>query len=146
MTRPLRDVTITIPGTPVPKGSMKCIGRGGRHQLVEDNPRTTPWRRRIASLVRSRVTSEAAPRQPLAVDLLFTVPRPKSVRAAHPVTRSAGDLDKLVRLALDALQDTALLPDDAQVVELHAWKAYEAAGMGMPYPGLRVRLYDPEEP
>lgn len=140
----LRDeVVITLAGNPAPKGSMKCVGRRGRHQLVEDNPKSKGWRKRIADLVRARVKSTAERHQPLGVEVTLTVDRPKSVRTAYAVTRSSYDVDKLARLVLDALQDTDLLPDDAQVVELVARKTYPNGPIpdALPYPGARIRVY-----
>ena len=63
------------------------------------------------------------------------------------MSHSTGDLDKLVRLALDALQDTGVIPDDCAVVELTARKAYPHDTGTKPlsdvlaYPGIVIRLY-----
>lgn len=141
------EVVVTLPGAPAPKGSLKCIGKGGRHQLVEDNARTRPWRRRIVQTVQGRIDPTPERHQPIGVEVTFTVPRPKSVRTRHPVTRSSYDVDKLARLALDALQDAGALPDDAQVVELTARKAYPDSETpdALPYPGARIRIYPIQE-
>lgn len=124
----------TIPGHPAPKGSLRCIGGpGGRHRLIEDNKRTKPWRDRIVWAFRD--TPKADPFQPIRVSLDFTLPAPQRRTRPLPVGR-VGDVDKLARLALDALQDAGVLPDDAQVVELVARKTYD----GLPWPGVTIRI------
>lgn len=161
------ELVLAIPGHPAPKGSMKCIGaRGGRgHQLIEDNARTKIWRSTLAGWVTrsTDVRHNAEKGQPLGVELTFTLPRPrghygtgrnsdvlKPSAPAHPVSHLTGDLDKLVRLALDALQDTPVLPDDCAIVEIQARKAYPVntrtpGSDALPYPGVVIRLY-PIEP
>lgn len=136
---------------PAPKGSLKCIGRRGRraHVLIDDNPRTDRFRARVSGALALADPLPAA--SPVIVDLLFTLPRPAShyrtgrhadqLRddAPHwPVKRSSGDLDKLVRAVLDAMQDghNAVLPDDSQIIGIHTAKRYVCDKM--PEPGLRL--------
>lgn len=153
----LQPVTMTIPGTPKPKGSLKCIGRRGRvaHQLTEDSgPELEAWRGRIADTCRTRVKTRAVAGEPVAVVVMFTIERPGyhygTGRNAHtikpqyvdayPTGRGTGDVDKLARCLLDALQDGGLLHDDAQVVELTARKTYVDATNGLPWPGARITV------
>lgn len=153
---PLTPVTMTIPGTPKPKGSLKCIGRRGRvaHQLTEDaGPELKAWRDRIADTVRTRVTTRADAGEPVAVAVTFTLARPGyhygtgrnagQIKPQHLDTYPAGrvgDVDKLARLLLDALQDGGLLHDDAQVVTLTARKTYVNAPDALPWPGARIHV------
>lgn len=159
-----RELVITIPGHPAPKGSMKCVGARGKvkHTLVEDNKRSQPWRDTIALWVRRRWPSDqyAVKGQPLAAEVTFTLPRPtyhygtgrnaavlKPAQVdAWPVGHSTGDVDKLLRLALDALQDTDVLPDDCAVVETTARKRFVhpsplPGSDVLTYPGVVIRLY-----
>jgi hypothetical protein len=156
-----REIRIAIPGRAVPKGSMKCIGRRGRvaHQLVEqvDN---AGWRTVVVdALARYWPAGDGrrpVKHQPVGVKLTFTLERPKThhgtgrnartLKAAapdYPAAHGTGDVDKLARLILDALQDGDVLPNDAQVVQLTARKFY--AGDPHPdalgYPGAVIRLY-----
>lgn len=160
------ELVITIPGESVPKGSLRCIGRSGRHQLIEDNPRTKEWRATVALWVKRKWQLNRAEKgQPLGAEVTFTLPRPKGhygtgrnrtiLRASappEPVSHAAGDVDKLVRLALDALQDAGTIPDDSQIVDLHARKAYAHDGSRdvhsdvLTYPGVVIRLYPYEAP
>lgn len=164
------EIVLTVPGHPAPKGSLRCVGgRGGRgHTLIEDNPRTKPWRDTITRLARRALkppggpTQAAAKGQPVVVEATFTIPRPAShyrtgkhsetIRPAYvaalPTGRGSGDTDKLVRLVLDALQDAGILPDDAQVVEVVGRKAFtldpgaaELVPDAMATPGARIRVY-----
>lgn len=155
------EIRLIVTGRPAPKGSLVCVGRpGGRHQLIEDNKRTAPWRRTVADTIRKSWPHDqhAAPGQPIGAELTTSHARPtghygtgrnahqlKPTADPHPVTRSAGDLDKLARLLLDAIQDTDVLPDDAQVVELISRKVYarphDPTDDVLPCPGVVIRLY-----
>lgn len=153
-------VTITIPGKPATKGSMKCVGRVGKsaHVLVESHASADPWRRTVAGWVTSKwpIGQAAASGQPLAAEVAFTLDRPAShygtgknartIKPAHrdawPAGHNTGDVDKLVRLILDALQDgpNPVVPDDAAVVVLTTAKRFVGAASALPWPGVRIRL------
>jgi Holliday junction resolvase RusA-like endonuclease len=66
------------------------------------------------------------------LDLLFSMPKPKTVKRLHPTV--APDLDKLIRAVLDSMTAVAYL-DDGQVTEINAIKVYGLA------PFLEVGLY-----
>lgn len=163
-----RELVITIPGDPAPKGSLKCIGRRGRvaHNLVEDNEKSTPWREKIVWLLKSKRGrwTPAAHHQPIAAEVTFTLARPPSQYGqgrnskrvlpsapAYPTAKGTGDVDKLLRLVLDALEDAGVLDNDAQIIEVTTRKEYvlaevidpshPVAGDVLPYPGVRIRLY-----
>lgn len=165
---PATEYVITIPGRAATKGSMKCVGRRGKraHVLVESHETAGPWRETVAGwLTRKGPSVAPGPGQPLAVEVTFTLERPKAHRGtgrnahrikprhvdAYPVGHNTGDVDKLVRLVLDAMQDAGVLPDDAQVCDLTARKRYtttpdlpaELALLDdvLPYPGVRIRLH-----
>jgi crossover junction endodeoxyribonuclease RusA len=142
MTMLVEPVHLTIPGEPIPKGSLKCVGRPGRHQLVESNPRVAAWRRIVATAAAAG-GQRADHWQPVGVDVLFRIDRPTShfgtgrnarrLRDAappFPVQHGTGDVDKLLRLVLDALQDGHLLHDDAQVVASYAAKMWADSAAG----------------
>lgn len=152
------ELTISVPGHPAPKGSLKCIGGRGRHQLIEDNARSKPWRDVVAYWIARSWHQHADKGQPVGIEVTFSLPRPKGhygtggnaghVKASapdHAVSHTTGDVDKLARLVLDAIQDTDVLPDDSAVVELTARKAYledeETPDDVLGYPGVVIRLY-----
>lgn len=161
------EVALTVPGTPAPKGSMKCIGARGKvkHQLIEDNEKTVPWRVHVAKCARLKLHRHTAdPRQAVGVEVTITLNRPSSHMGqgrnkhrvkpsapAYPTSHSHGDADKFLRLILDALQDATVLVDDAQVIETSCRKAYvdlaETPGSDvLPYPGAVIRLYPIGDP
>jgi Holliday junction resolvase RusA-like endonuclease len=161
----MTETRVVIPGHPAPKGSLKCIGgRGGKgHVLIEDNARTKPWRKTLATWAGRRL-QPVQPQEPIGVEITFTLERPKSHYGtgrnagvlrpgapAFPVSHATGDVDKLLRLALDALQDAKVLPDDCQVIETTARKVYvspapiddpwSVAYDALGHPGVVLRLY-----
>lgn len=159
MTAIPRPIMLTVYGPPAPKGSLKCVGRGKRHQLVENSDRTKPWRARVVEGGK-RLPPEFRGLDVVALEVTFTIDRPaghyRTGRNAHllradaplyPSRRSqglGGDVDKLARVILDALEDAGVLRDDAAVIELTARKSY-ADGPGvlpdaLDRPGARIRL------
>lgn len=161
-----RELVIVIPGRAAPKGSLKCVGRRGRvaHVILESDEggHAKRFRETVAMWVRRKWPTDqhAAPGQPLGAEITFTLQRPKghygtgrnagkvkpSYVDALPVGHSTGDVDKLLRNALDALQDTDTLPDDCAVVEATARKFYVGdAGEAHPdrtsYPAVTIRLW-----
>lgn len=71
--------------------------------------------------------------------LAFHFLRPKSAQnRLYPSVRSTGDLDKLCRAILDAIQPKdgwpGLVDDDSQVVRLEAYKEYGAI------PGVEIKI------
>lgn len=98
--------------------------------------RTRPFQAAVAAAAAEHHVGELV-RGPVSVELHFAFARP----AAHygtgrnagqlklhaptaPANRASGDLDKLCRAVLDALEGT-ILADDAQVVDLRALKLYD---------------------
>lgn len=156
------ELVLTIPGNPATKGSLKCIGRVGKraHVLIEDHKSSKPWREKVSGWTHRAYPAgqRATAGQPVGAELSFTIDRPASHYGtgrnarvlkdrfvhAHPVGQNTGDVDKLLRLVLDALQDAEVLPDDAQVIETTSRKAYvDAPGRPdvLPWPGVVIRLY-----
>jgi Holliday junction resolvase RusA-like endonuclease len=166
-----RELVATIDGTPAGKGSMKCVTPhlpGRRAVLVEQLKATTPWREKIAAATSQLLTRTAEEYQPIGVEVTFVFDRPSSHYTAgdrtrlkpssprYPTNRTGGDVDKLCRTVLDALQDgpRPILDDDAQVVELVARKRYadclspdvdprpdHLTWDAMDHPGIVLRIY-----
>lgn len=143
---------VTVYGQPAPKGSLKCIGRGGHHQLVEDNARTKPWRELVktAGLELAKHNGHRL-EGALALMVTFTLERPASVTPAkrtwpHKRSKGSGDVDKLARTLLDGLEDANVFHDDAQVCSLLTVKCYPDSGIpdGLDRPGAVIRLYPME--
>lgn len=130
---------VWVPGRPRPKGSLRCRG-GASHSMEEDNPESKPWRIKMAGALRAdrdrRGANEPIPIAPWigAVDIsVFAFFEPDGVGASSlgaPLrTHDGGDVDKLSRNVLDALQDgndssPAVLGDDSLVIGLYAEKIF----------------------
>lgn len=119
-----RPAAFRVFGEPAPKGSM--IPRklkDGRTVVVEDSKRTKPWRRSIEAAAPVHLPERADRYQPVKITCLFAVRRLDSHKGLHgPVMRATGgvggDVDKMVRLVLDALEGCRIILDDAQVIRL----------------------------
>lgn len=153
-------IKLRVYGTPVPQGSTRAfaVRKGGaptgRVVVTGDNAKTKSWRQAVvdealAYLVSrneagrcglcDRLDAHAHALEPLAVTLVFILPRPaghfgsgrnagqvKPSAPPFPVTKP--DLDKLCRAVLDALTDAGVWRDDSQVAELNAGKVYATGG------------------
>ena len=115
---------ITVEGSPVPQGSFRHVGNG---RIISANPKLNAWRQTIADQVTEKTLVRLIDGS-CTVQLVFTLPRPKSVsksRRDRPTTKP--DLDKLIRATLDAIslpRYVQLLTDDSIVTDLHAAKRY----------------------
>ncbi len=123
----MRVASVTVLGTPAGKGSWRCIGSKGRHQLIPDNRAALKgWTALLRGAVLDLLAAGHGPYAgPVCVEVTFTIPRPDSVplaKRAWPHTRGV-DLDKALRALLDALQPD-LIADDSQVVQIVAAKTY----------------------
>lgn len=125
---------------PAPKGSMagRCLTHPKvgsvcltpqRVVISEDANRGRPFRRAIEKAAAVHMPEKAGKHQPLKVTVLFGITRTRAAEDREfPAVRSSqgigGDLDKMVRLVLDALESAGVLTDDAQVIELSASKVF----------------------
>jgi Holliday junction resolvase RusA-like endonuclease len=116
-----------IPGHARPKGSMDTQQvRDGAGKLtgrvrLQDSPQSTRWRRTMVKHVRE--LGWAPVEGPCVVQMVFWFdPAAVGHKLAHfdeedhPTHPHIGDLDKLVRNVLDALQDAGVYANDRQVV------------------------------
>lgn len=141
---------------PAPKGSLagRCLTHPkvgqkalnpARVVISEDANRGRPFRRALEAAAKVHMPEQAERGQPLKVTVVFGVTRTAAAKTRmFPSLRSAqgigGDLDKMVRLVLDALESAGVLADDAQVVKLEASKDYFDQLGGATAPGLYVRV------
>lgn len=115
-----------IAGIPQSQGSSRAFVRGGRAVVTSANPKNKSWRESVRSAMQEACSELLE--EPVAVDLVFVMPRPKS----HPKTKikphtSAPDLDKLVRSVLDA-GTGVLWRDDSIVHSIVTKKKYANIG------------------
>lgn len=122
-------LVINAEGTPVPKGSMRHVGNG----RMVDQTKTKPWMKavRTAANLEAAIKGIGVIDVPVSVFIEFYFRQPMSDKnRLYPHKRSVGDIDKLSRAVLDALQPTktepGILADDSLVVDLMAYKRYSA--------------------
>ncbi|AWB84800.1 RusA family crossover junction endodeoxyribonuclease [Corynebacterium liangguodongii] len=114
-TAPILDVF--IPGKPIPKGSMRHIGRG---VMVHDNPELARWMDTIRLICHTRYHADPVD-EPVEVHAVFYLPRPKRPRFPLPGTKP--DSDKLARAIGDALEGI-VIANDSRITDWHTKKRY----------------------
>lgn len=116
-----------VPGVPIPQGSKQAFQRGGRIVLVEANKKLPAWRQTVKENLEAANVSCQALEAPVSLEVVFWLPRPKSVKRKFYTTKP--DLDKLIRAINDAATDAGVIKDDSQVVEIVAMKFYEGENL-----------------
>lgn len=134
-------------GQPRSKGSLKVITpRGRRPILAEQGEHSKAWRTVIRNAILTQVNfRHTAYPGPVEVRAVFFFQRTTGVNGEvwpshdtpYPTDRNLGDLDKLERNLLDALTDSGLIADDAQVVTLRSEKRWTAPNS---VPGVQVHV------
>lgn len=124
-------ITVTVPGDPVPQGSLRT---GGRGQLFYSNAAyLKPYRTAVATAVKEAAgEAHETWTGPVTVRVLFIFERPKSHLLKSGALRKGiaeekltpPDLDKLVRSILDAVTQSGVYADDSQVTVIKAAKDY----------------------
>lgn len=145
-------LTFTVFGVPKAKGSMKHVGHG---RMVEQLAGSKPWREAVKWAALEAIAAREGTGDPFAtlsgpvvVEVVFCFAKPKSApksRRIWPITRSSGDVDKLLRNVLDALVDAAVMGDDSQVVKAVPEKAFvgeHPAALTVPGAIIVVRTLD----
>lgn len=135
-------IEIKAVGLAQPQGSKSARVVKGRAIMTEgfgDGPRRRKaWREAVADSARAWVTEhpEHQPYDgPIAVDILFLLPRPATApkRVQYPMRKP--DLSKLIRSVEDSMSKI-LYTDDARIVRLVAQKQFTA---GVPRVHIVIR-------
>jgi len=117
-------IDLLVEGNPVPQGSFRHVGNG---RIISANPKLNAWRDTIATQI-AQQTHHRLIDAPIRLQLVFTLPRPKSVsKALRAVPTVKPDLDKLTRAVMDAIsleRYCQVIKDDSLVTDLHAAKRY----------------------
>lgn len=121
-------------GYPVPQGRPRAFKTPQGFVRVYDPENSRDWKRTVQSQVIAEWPRGIPPFDgAVSLDLVFFLPRPKSLpkKVLHHTKRP--DLDNLTKAIQDAVRGI-VYRDDAQVVELHVRKVFGER------PGVEVRL------
>lgn len=138
-----QPVTVRVHGTPVTQGSMRAVARGVL--IHEKSKELKAWRELIAKAMVEAGAQPVGKQVPVRLDVVFWLPRPKSItpeKRPLPSAKSA-DLDKAIRAVGDGI-DGVIIADDSQITTVVAQKRY-ADEENPPGAWIRVTL-DGEEP
>jgi len=142
-------LAVHVVGTPKPQGSKRAFvvkkkGQKARAIVVDDaKGPLQDWRASVTQAALTALNGQAPAVGPLAVRLVFALPRPASApkgRRVWPVGR-VGDVDKLARSVLDSLTDAGVWRDDCQVIDLRVVKDYPGPDIGQHIPGVRITVH-----
>ncbi len=120
-------------GLPVSQGSKKGFvnPKTGRAILVDSAKGLKPWRQAVVASAPAGPCLDG----PLAVRLVFTLPRPASARKSETRPCVRPDIEKLTRAVFDSATDAGLWKDDSRVAELRAtktWPGYHPYALEVP--------------
>lgn len=119
-----RTLTFTVHSRAAPQGSKRSLGPG---IMIESSKRVKPYREAVRFAALESTWDRIPFDGPVAVCCQFWFVKPKSApkrRRTWPITRSTGDIDKLLRATYDALDDVGILHDDSIIVVSSAQKDY----------------------
>lgn len=147
------DLAFVAYGLPAPQGSksFKGITKAGRAVLVESSKKVKPWRSVVEAACAATIASTPSWTRldgPLAVDMVFTLPKPASApkrRRTWPMRYP--DVSKLCRSTEDAISSAGGWADDARVVEYRSLaKRFPGEGVdALDQPGVVVRVWQVAE-
>jgi Holliday junction resolvase RusA-like endonuclease len=137
-------IAFFVPGNPIAQPRPRACVSGGRTRRafarVYDSGTADNWKRTITIYANPHRPKEPLA-GPIAVDLIFRLPRPKShfnrhgLKPGKPYYHTAKpDRDNLDKAVLDALTKVGMWHDDAQVCRGSIAKAYG------PVPGVHVTI------
>lgn len=115
------EISFRVVGVPAPQGSKRHVGRG---ILVESSKKVKPWRQDVATAALGARNGRPPLDGPIAIQIDFYLPRPKSAPKRRMYPDRKPDIDKLVRSTLDAIVTAGLIRDDGQVCSLVAYKFF----------------------
>ena len=92
--------------------------------MVEANKALPAWNKALEQAFKAYVAKDSSPAMTgaIQVEILFLMPRPKSVTRSMPTVKP--DTDKLCRAVLDAAERSGIYFNDSQVIDLYARKRY----------------------
>lgn len=109
---------------------MKVITpRGRKPIMIEDHAHSEPWRNKIKFEIWKQCPLERFPGAvTVEASFVFAQTGPSAQQLCWPVlnagVNASGDLDKLTRNLLDAMQESRMIVDDCMVVRLDVKKMW----------------------
>lgn len=133
-------IAFTAYGLPIPQGSTRAFVVNNRAVTTSANSNLRPWRDTVACAARLAMEERLILTGPVAVDAVFTLPRPKTRPRRYRYPDRRPDLDKLARGLLDGITGP-VITDDAQVCRVTVEKRYVGDGpTAMTEPGVTVLI------
>ena len=117
-----------VRGIPAPQGSKTAFVVNGKAVMREASRNVKDWRAAVSFVLQDKWRGPVLV-GPVAVNITFHMPKPKSARKKDIWPAKRPDIDKLARAVLDGLTGIAF-KDDAQVVDLTVLKIYGGAKLG----------------
>jgi Holliday junction resolvase RusA-like endonuclease len=112
-------IRFTVRGIPVPKARARTVMQGGRaHSYTPEA--TKAWEQAVQWAAKPH-RPESPLTCPLAVAMVFYLPKPKRGKRQYPSVRP--DIDNYAKAILDALNGV-MWADDGQIVQLTVSKSY----------------------
>ena len=124
----------SVLGNPAPQGSKRFVGlsNAGHAKLVESSKAVAPWREAVVAQAPSHPRLDG----PIAVKMVFTLPRPSTARKRDLHPYRTPDLSKLARSTEDAITTAGLWADDARVSEYvrlaKVWPGFDDDSLHVP--------------
>lgn len=142
MTVPTLVLAVHIPGEPRGQGSLRLVTSSTGKEQASYSNEVVNHRNLVVGILAKAWTDQPAMQGPIGIRATFTFPRPAShylpanrKRAERELRDDAPDwhtnqrdLDKLLRLVLDAGTIARVYEDDGQVVLIRASKVYGDVG------------------
>ena len=125
---------VLVVGHPRPKGSWTPVYTKKGIKLRPASKKGAQWFKYLNEELKRLWPTDQVVEGPVVLELLFKLPRLKSVDRAHPMGHYEGDGDKLERAVLDALTGVAYV-DDSQVVAC-SWRKRYTEGE----PGVHIKM------
>lgn len=134
-------VTFQVIGLPAPQGS-KTVFNGhpveGGSKTGRENVKA--WRQAVAETAHEVWDGRPPINGPVALDVRFILPRPKSAPKRNRWHASRPDLDKLLRATKDALKTAGVYTDDGRVASVSMTKTL--AAVDYPWTGATITIYE----
>lgn len=133
-------IHLNVDGIPQPQGSKTRMPNGAmlEGKTPEARARFTSWREAIGNTARDwqAQNRQALIDGPVAIDITFRLPRPKSAPKHRKYPDTRPDVDKLARAVLDPLTGV-IFSDDCRVVDMNVRKRF---AVDVP-PGVTILIW-----